>query len=118
MTWRAGSFLRQGRNEAAESSVTLRLKSKKKVNWGTDVVDNEDMGKRKSNKCCIFHKRKKFGESSSESEYSDSGDESSMRSGGGGCAPPASTAARQVRLRHWRQRQRCGHAGERIWSQR
>lgn len=88
MTWRAGSFLRQGRNEAAESSVTLRLKSKKKVNWGTDVVDNEDMGKRKSNKCCIFHKRKKFGESSSESEYSDSGDESSMRSGGGGARRP------------------------------
>ena len=41
------------------------------------------MGKRKSNKCCIFHKRKKFGESSSESEYSsgaESGSDSPRRS--------------------------------------
>lgn len=54
-----------------ETTLTLRLRSKKSVNWGVDVVDNEDMGKRKSNKCCIFHKRKKFGESSSESESGD-----------------------------------------------
>lgn len=51
-------------------AVTLRLRPKNRVKWGEDVVDNEGMGKRKSNKCCIFHKRKKFGESSSESEYS------------------------------------------------
>mmetsp|Transcript_7985 Transcript_7985/g.18840 ORF Transcript_7985/g.18840 Transcript_7985/m.18840 type:complete len:233 (-) Transcript_7985:2-700(-) len=63
-------------------SFTLRLRAKKVVKWGEDVVDNEDMGKRKSKKCCIFHKRKKFGESSSESEgYSstESGSESPGR---------------------------------------
>ena len=56
-------------------AVTLRLRPKHRVRWGEDVVDNEGMGKRKSNKCCIFHRRKMFGESSSESE-GDSGDES------------------------------------------
>ena len=56
-------------------AVTLRLRPKHRVKWGEDVVDNEGMGKRKSNKCCIFHRRKMFGESSSESE-GDSGNES------------------------------------------
>jgi hypothetical protein len=54
------------------------------------VVDNEGMGKRKSNKCCIFHKRKKFGESSSESEYSsgaESGSDSPRRRGSDHAAP-------------------------------
>ena len=60
-------WVEQG-SEAVEPTLTLRLRSKKSVNWGADVVDNEDMGKRKSNKCCVFHKRKKFGESSSESD--------------------------------------------------
>ena len=65
-------------------AVTLRLRQKNRVKWGEDVVDNEGMGKRKSNKCCIFHKRKKFGESSSESEYSsgaESGSDSPRRRG-------------------------------------
>jgi hypothetical protein len=62
-------------------SFSLRLRAKKVVKWGEDVVDNEDMGKRKSKRCCIFHKRKKFGESSSESEYS-SGAESGPESPG------------------------------------
>ena len=29
---------------------------KKKVTWHESVIDNEHMNKRKSNKCCIFHK--------------------------------------------------------------
>jgi hypothetical protein len=62
----------------------LRLRPKNRVKWGEDVVDNEGMGKRKSNRCCIFHKRKKFGDSSSESEYSsgaESGSDSPRRRG-------------------------------------
>ena len=65
-------------------TLTLRLRPKNRVKWGEDVVDNEGMGKRKSNKCCIFHKRKKFGDSSSESEYSsgaESGSDSPRRRG-------------------------------------
>jgi hypothetical protein len=63
-------------------AVTLRLRPKNHVKWGDDVVDNEGMGKRKSNKCCIFHKRKKFGESSSDSDCS-SGSDSGANSGSG-----------------------------------
>ena len=76
----------QERRQRAEfpPTVTLRLRPKNRVKWGEDVVDNEGMGKRKSNKCCIFHKRKMFGESSSESENSsgaESGSDSPRRRG-------------------------------------
>ena len=38
------------------------------VHWADNTVDNEGMGKKKSKKCCIFKKRKPFGESSDEDE--------------------------------------------------
>mmetsp|Transcript_35528 Transcript_35528/g.55491 ORF Transcript_35528/g.55491 Transcript_35528/m.55491 type:complete len:175 (-) Transcript_35528:99-623(-) len=75
--WRA-----QGAGASAPSTVTVRLRSKKVVKWGEDVVDNEDLGRRKSKKCCVFHKKRNFGESSSESDYSsgaESGSESPRR---------------------------------------
>jgi protein phosphatase 1 regulatory subunit 11 len=39
-------------------TLTLRLapRMKKKVSWREDTVDNEDMQKKKSKICCIFHK--------------------------------------------------------------
>eukprot|EP00916_Digyalum_oweni_P001116 GHVL01002204.1.p1 GENE.GHVL01002204.1~~GHVL01002204.1.p1 ORF type:complete len:102 (+),score=16.75 GHVL01002204.1:32-307(+) len=45
-------------------------KNEKKVEWQEDTVDNECMGKRKSKKCCVYHRRHKFGESSTDSESS------------------------------------------------
>ena len=45
--------------------------NKKKVTWHESVIDNEHMNKRKSNKCCIFHKKQEFSDSSCE-ESSDS----------------------------------------------
>ncbi|KAK9837945.1 hypothetical protein WJX74_008227 [Apatococcus lobatus] len=46
--------------------LTLRLKprprSRKAVKWAEDVVDNEEMNKKKSKKCCIFHAQQKFGQ--------------------------------------------------------
>jgi len=51
--------------------MRLRLKKKKKdLKWSEDVVDNEGLGKKKSNKCCIYHKSRAFGESSSEESCS------------------------------------------------
>lgn len=32
------------------------------VRWSQDVVDNEHMNKKKSKKCCIYHKPRVFGE--------------------------------------------------------
>lgn len=56
-----------------------KKKSKSKVRWTEDVVDNEHMGKKKSKICCIFHPQRDFGELSSESssgsDLSDSEDE-------------------------------------------
>ncbi|KAI0955581.1 hypothetical protein AcV7_006208 [Taiwanofungus camphoratus] len=59
---------------------TLRLRaaprSRQRVVWRDDVVDNEGAGKKSSKICCIYHKPKKFDESSSE-ESSDSDSDSS-----------------------------------------
>jgi protein phosphatase 1 regulatory subunit 11 len=43
------------------------------VTWDSGVVNNEGMGKRKSKKCCIFHKQRPFDESDSESDDDDEG---------------------------------------------
>lgn len=45
--------------------------SRRHVVWAANTVDNENMNKRKSNCCCIFEKRREFGESSSDSEADD-----------------------------------------------
>ena len=36
----------------------LALKLPKKVKWSEDTIDNEHMGKKKSNICCIYHRPK------------------------------------------------------------
>ena len=36
----------------------LALKLPKRVTWSEDTVNNEGMGKKKSNICCIYHKPK------------------------------------------------------------
>ncbi|KAJ1307299.1 hypothetical protein OPQ81_001409 [Rhizoctonia solani] len=63
------------------SNGILRLRggprSRPRVMWGADVVDNEGCGKKKSKICCIYHKPRRFDESSSES----SGDESDSSCG-------------------------------------
>ena len=64
---------------AVSEAVTLTLyppkKPKKKLKWSEDTVDNENLGRKKSKKCCIFHKKKRFDESSDESDSSDSDDD-------------------------------------------
>ncbi len=57
--------------------LTLRLQvmQRPSVTWGDDVIDNEGMGKKKSKRCCIWHKKKKFAESDSEDSPSEEEDE-------------------------------------------
>ncbi|RDB29577.1 Type 1 phosphatases regulator YPI1 [Hypsizygus marmoreus] len=60
---------------------TLRLRgsrspSQSRVAWDEDVVDNEGCGRKSSKVCCIYHKPRKFDESSSE-ESSDSDSDAS-----------------------------------------
>ncbi|KAL4785065.1 phosphatase inhibitor-domain-containing protein [Aspergillus varians] len=66
------------------SAGTLRLRAEddastsrdetpaRHIRWSDDVIDNEGMGKKSSKVCCIYHKTRPVGESSSESESSDS----------------------------------------------
>mmetsp|Transcript_7802 Transcript_7802/g.6973 ORF Transcript_7802/g.6973 Transcript_7802/m.6973 type:complete len:102 (+) Transcript_7802:37-342(+) len=52
--------------------LLLKLKQKKKnIQWSNNVIDNEFMNKKTSKKCCIYHKRKQFGESDSDESDSD-----------------------------------------------
>lgn len=90
-------------------SLTIKLrkrKTDKKVEWSSDTVDNEHLGRRSSKCCCVYEKPRQFGESSTESEGEDDegcgsahcimGHGSRHRQGGGGggggggTAPPSS----------------------------
>ena len=55
--------------------LILKIRKKKKVTWHKSVIDNEHMNKRKSNICCIFHKKQEFCDSSSDEDTSDSENE-------------------------------------------
>ncbi|KZT67922.1 hypothetical protein DAEQUDRAFT_812456 [Daedalea quercina L-15889] len=72
--------------EGGEEVGRLRLRaaprSRPRVVWREDVVDNEGAGKKSSKICCIYHKPKAFDESSSEESSdsdSDSGDDGRAR---------------------------------------
>lgn len=69
--------------------LTLREPEDNRVQWTDDTVDNENMGKQKSNKCCIYKKPRTFGESSSESSYDGNDDSSDESEVGGPGAQPA-----------------------------
>ncbi|KAJ5689775.1 hypothetical protein N7462_004167 [Penicillium macrosclerotiorum] len=58
--------------------------SSRHIRWSEDVVDNEGMGKKSSKVCCIYHKARPVGESSSESESSDSSSSDSDSDSDGG----------------------------------
>ncbi|XP_036030420.1 E3 ubiquitin-protein ligase PPP1R11-like [Onychomys torridus] len=61
------------KDELKNSSLSKPLeksKSCKRVEWSSDTVDNEHLGRR-SSKCCVYEKPRAFGESSSESENED-----------------------------------------------
>uniref|UniRef100_A0AAX7TB38 E3 ubiquitin-protein ligase PPP1R11 n=1 Tax=Astatotilapia calliptera TaxID=8154 RepID=A0AAX7TB38_ASTCA len=73
--YRRVTFLCPRRCRSSEGrSLTIKLrkrKTEKKVEWSSDTVDNEHLGRRSSKCCCIYEKPRQFGESSSESEGDD-----------------------------------------------
>lgn len=86
-------------------SLTIKLrkrKTEKKVEWSSDTVDNEHLGRRSSKCCCVYEKPRQFGESSTESEGEDEegcgsahcilghGRGHGQRGNGGATAPPGS----------------------------
>ncbi|CAG8188331.1 unnamed protein product [Penicillium olsonii] len=75
----------ESQEETVPISTTLRLRaeeapeatsSSRRIRWSEDVVDNEGMGKKSSKVCCIYHKTRPVGESSSEDSSSSSDSDS------------------------------------------
>lgn len=65
------------KKDAKEKSKSKsKSKSRRNVSWKDDVIDNENMNKKKSKICCIFHPQREFGELSTD-ESSDSSSDSS-----------------------------------------
>ncbi|PFH35090.1 protein phosphatase inhibitor protein [Besnoitia besnoiti] len=58
---------REASSQGSGDSTVVPL-AERRVSWDAHTVDNENMHKKKSKKCCIFHKQRPFGESSSESD--------------------------------------------------
>ncbi|KAF7337024.1 Protein phosphatase inhibitor containing protein [Mycena venus] len=52
-------------------------RTRQRVAWDEDVVDNEGCGRKSSKICCIYHKPKNFDESSSEDDSSSDEDSDS-----------------------------------------
>ena len=69
-------------------TLLLSLRPRPAVTWDNSVVNNEGLGRKSSKRCCIFHKAREFGESSTESSEDDdehhNGDDSDSSSSGGG----------------------------------
>ncbi|KAK4866274.1 hypothetical protein LT330_008615 [Penicillium expansum] len=65
------------RAEEAPTDTSEASSSSRRIRWSEDVVDNEGMGKKSSKVCCIYHKARPVGESSSEESSSSSSDSDS-----------------------------------------
>ncbi|PYI04841.1 type 1 phosphatases regulator ypi1 [Aspergillus sclerotiicarbonarius CBS 121057] len=63
--------LRAG-NAPSTRAINQDESTSRHIRWSEDVIDNEGMGKKSSKVCCIYHKNRPIGDSSSESESSDS----------------------------------------------
>ena len=62
-------------------------RSQRRIRWAEDVVNNEGMGKKSSKVCCIYHKPREVGESSSEESSSSSSDSDSDSNDDGAARP-------------------------------
>lgn len=61
------------KNEEKKEEKQKKKKERKSVQWTEDTIDNENMGRLKSNICCIFHKQ--HGSESDSSDTCTSDDE-------------------------------------------
>eukprot|EP00474_Spongospora_subterranea_P008748 CRZ09206.1 hypothetical protein [Spongospora subterranea] len=75
-------------------SQIRRISNGRSVQFSAETVDNENMNKKKSKKCCIFHKKRAFGESDTES------DSESSSSGGDGARPTQSSKRTRKAQQH------------------
>jgi protein phosphatase 1 regulatory subunit 11 len=79
--------LTETQNDVTQEVEVLRLTlaARPSVRWDENVLDNEGLGRKSSKRCCIFHKQRSFGESSTDSsDYDSDRSGSSAASGSGG----------------------------------
>ncbi len=69
--------------------LRLTLRAPPSVRWDESIVDNEGLGRKSSKRCCIFHKQRAFGESSTDSSDAESGDDGEDGDDGGDKASPS-----------------------------
>jgi len=106
----------RSRSESEEPQPSTR----RRIQWAEDVVDNEGLGRKKSKVCCIFHKTREVGESSSEDDSSSSDDSEagSSPSDDGGARPVGGKRRGRGKRRHGPGHEHehgdgCGHGAER-----
>lgn len=72
----------RGAHDATASSSSRG--HRRRITWAEDVIDNEGLGRKSSKVCCIYHKPREFGESSSEDDSSSSESDSDSGADDGG----------------------------------
>ena len=82
VTWYANTIL--STSEFMSSMFFHNLFNHAHYRRDENVEDNEGLGRKKSKRCCIFHKEREFGESSTDSSDNESGNDSDSSSSGGG----------------------------------
>ncbi|MCJ1383041.1 hypothetical protein MMC17_006154 [Xylographa soralifera] len=99
---------------------TLRLRAasapRRGIRWAEDVVDNEGMGRKSSKVCCIYHKPRPVGESSSESSSDDddsSDSDTDSGADGGAARKKAGTEDGAGGAKGHQHAEGCAHAKER-----
>eukprot|EP00923_Selenidium_pygospionis_P056671 GHVN01098909.1.p2 GENE.GHVN01098909.1~~GHVN01098909.1.p2 ORF type:complete len:155 (-),score=51.42 GHVN01098909.1:917-1381(-) len=82
----------------------IQLEPTRHVSFDGSAEDNEDLNRKKSKKCCIFHKQREFGETDTESNDSD---------GGPSRARPVTKKKKTERCGgSEKEKERCCHGGE------
>lgn len=65
-----GILVLEGADEVEDVGSASSSRPRRRVTWDDKVVDNEDLGRKSSKVCCIYHKPREVGESSSSSDSS------------------------------------------------
>lgn len=82
-----GLVLRLRGAHDTETTQTTQTGNRRHIQWAEGTIDNEGLGRKKSKVCCIYHKTREVGESSSEDDSS-SDESSDDESGDDGAARP------------------------------
>lgn len=97
---------------ASEDTTEQSTGQRRRIQWAEDVVDNEGLGRKKSKVCCIWHKNREVGESSSEEDSSDSDSDLSDSGDDGGARMAGSRRGRRREKKEHKHEhgEDCGHA--------